>query len=91
LNGNDAENDDEQDGCVYPYSAFHLILALACMYTAMLLTDWSTMQREPSDVYRIGQSYVAVWIRIISSWICLAMYAWTLIAPVLFPDRFDWM
>jgi len=29
----------------------------------------------------------AVWVKIISSWLCCAIYVWTLIAPVVLPER----
>jgi hypothetical protein len=40
-----------------------------------------------NDVY-IGRSEVAMWIRVISSWLCMLLYIWSLIAPVLLPDRY---
>ena len=38
------------------------------------------------DVY-IGRAEVAMWMRIVSSWICMLLYIWSLLAPVLMPDR----
>ena len=38
------------------------------------------------DVY-IGRSEVAMWMRVVSSWVCILLYMWSLLAPVLFPDR----
>lgn len=38
------------------------------------------------DVY-IGRSEVAMWMRVVSSWVCMALYSWSLLAPVLLPDR----
>ncbi|KHJ75098.1 hypothetical protein OESDEN_25286, partial [Oesophagostomum dentatum] len=29
----------------------------------------------------------SVWVKIVSSWLCVALYGWTLVAPALFPDR----
>lgn len=37
---------------------------------------------------KIGRSHVAMWMRIVSSWFCLVLYAWSLLAPVVLPDRF---
>lgn len=37
---------------------------------------------------KIGRSTVAMWVRIVSSWLCLILYGWSLLAPVLMPDRF---
>lgn len=39
------------------------------------------------DVY-IGRSEVAMWVRVVSSWVCMLLYMWSLIAPVLMPDRY---
>lgn len=42
---------------------------------------------EGEDVY-IGRSETAMWMRIVSSWVCMLLYIWSLIAPVLMPDRY---
>lgn len=92
-----AARDDERNETRYNYSAFHLTFALAACYTAMLLTDWQRVKltgapRGPDEgsppVVFIGVSSRAMWMRIVSSWVCAAIYAWTLIAPILLPDRF---
>lgn len=36
----------------------------------------------------IGRSPTAMWMRVVSSWLCVALYSWSLIAPVVMPDRF---
>ena len=63
------------------------------MYVAMLLTDWNVVRAgmaaspdKENDVY-IGRSEVAMWMRVVSSWACILLYIWSLIAPVLMPDR----
>jgi len=38
------------------------------------------------DVY-IGRSEVAMWMRVVSSWVCMLLYIWSLMAPVFMPDR----
>ncbi|KAI8388922.1 serine incorporator/TMS membrane protein [Radiomyces spectabilis] len=91
------EMDDERYGSVYSYSFFHFVFAIAAMYVAMVLTNWNTITRddvsapthEDGDFVRIGQSYTAVWVKIVSGWICHLIYGWSLLAPVLMPDRFD--
>ncbi|CAI2175354.1 15693_t:CDS:2 [Funneliformis geosporum] len=61
----------------------------ASMYVAMLLTNWNNVTTTGSDeLIVIGQSYIAVWVKVISSWICLLLYSWTLVGPVLLPERF---
>lgn len=87
--------DDETIKVRYHYSSFHFIFVLATMYVAMLLTHWNIVTRSghESDDHatpvKIGHSTATMWMRIISSWVCMAIYAWTLIAPVVFPDRFS--
>lgn len=46
-----------------------------------------TTSDEATDVY-IGRSEHAMWMRVVSSWLCIALYLWSLYAPVLLPDRF---
>ncbi|KXN88468.1 Membrane protein TMS1 [Leucoagaricus sp. SymC.cos] len=88
------ERDDEKIGTRYNYSWFHIIFAGGAMYVAMLLTDWNVVSKHPidgpadpnQDVY-IGRSEVAMWMRVVSSWVCMILYIWSLWAPVLMPDR----
>ncbi|KAH7919513.1 TMS membrane protein/tumor differentially expressed protein [Leucogyrophana mollusca] len=86
--------DDERSGTRYNYSWFHVIFAIGAMYVAMLLTDWNVVSTEPGstqsdEVVYIGRSETAMWMRVVSSWVCMLLYAWSLLAPVLMPDRFD--
>lgn len=90
------ERDDERSGTRYNYSWFHVIFAIGAMYVAMLLTDWNVVKTSPmpgtpansdDDVF-IGRSEVAMWMRVVSSWVCMLLYIWSLLAPVLMPDRF---
>ncbi|PAV16116.1 TMS membrane tumor differentially [Pyrrhoderma noxium] len=89
------DRDDEKSGTRYNYAWFHCIFAIGAMYVAMLLTDWNVVKASPidgpsnpdEDVY-IGRSEVAMWMRVVSSWVCMLLYIWSLIAPVLLPDRF---
>ncbi|KAI6025300.1 serine incorporator/TMS membrane protein [Pisolithus microcarpus] len=84
--------DDERTGTRYNYSWFHVIFVIGAMYVAMLLTDWNVVSQEQGNdsdqIVRIGQSHVAMWMRIVSSWVCMLLYIWSLLAPVLMPDRF---
>lgn len=68
----------------YSYSFFHLIFALASMYSGMLLTSW-TNTSESSDSIDVG--WTSVWVRICTEWATAALYIWTLVAPLIFPDR----
>ncbi|KVH88055.1 TMS membrane protein/tumor differentially expressed protein [Cynara cardunculus var. scolymus] len=67
----------------YSYTFFHLIFALASMYSAMLLSGWSSS--ESSDLIDVG--WTSVWVRICTEWVTAGLYIWSLVAPLLFPDR----
>ncbi|KKK15231.1 membrane protein [Aspergillus ochraceoroseus] len=84
----DDTNDDERGSTQYNYSLFHIIFFLATTWVATLLTQ--NLDPEAVDDFApVGRTYWASWVKIISAWVCYAIYLWTLIAPILLPDRFD--
>lgn len=68
----------------YSYMFFHLIFALASMYSAMLLSGW-TSNSESTDLIDVG--WTSVWVRICTEWVTAGLYLWSLIAPLVLPDR----
>ncbi|XP_075032920.1 serine incorporator 3 [Mixophyes fleayi] len=76
--------DNEKDGVQYNYSFFHLLLCLASLYVMMTLTNWYS---PDADFKTITSKWPAVWFKISSSWVCLLLYTWTLVAPIFFPNR----
>ncbi|XP_052208299.1 uncharacterized protein LOC127812054 isoform X1 [Diospyros lotus] len=78
------KKDKESRPVSYSYTFFHLIFALASMYSGMLLSGW-TSSSESSDLIDVG--WTSVWVRICSEWVTAALYVWTLLAPIFFPDR----
>lgn len=68
----------------YSYMFFHLIFALASMYSAMLLSGW-TNAYESSDLTDVG--WTSTWVRICTEWVTGALYVWSLVAPLVFRDR----
>ncbi|KAI3638899.1 hypothetical protein MIR68_003397 [Amoeboaphelidium protococcarum] len=93
--GDDALNDpnfnDESDGCTYNYSFFHIIFAIGSMYVAMLLTNWDIVKTADSadEAIQLGRSWQATWVKVVTSWLAYLMYIWTLVAPLVLPDR-EW-
>ncbi|XP_032228872.1 probable serine incorporator [Nematostella vectensis] len=77
--------DDESTSVSYNYSFFHFTFFLASLYIMMTLTNWYSPQG--SDFSKLTSNWATVWVKISTSWVCLALYAWTLLAPVLMPDR----
>lgn len=86
--GGNTSHDDERSSTQYSYSMFHIIFFLATAWVATLLTsDWDDQRQD--DFATVGRTMWASWVKIVSSWLCYAMYTWTLVAPIILPDRFD--
>ncbi|EED13195.1 membrane protein TMS1, putative [Talaromyces stipitatus ATCC 10500] len=81
--------DDERGSTQYNYSLFHVIFFLATTWVATLLTQQLDPETE-GNFASVGRTYWASWVKIISAWVCYAIYLWTLIAPAMMPDRFDY-
>jgi hypothetical protein len=82
--------DDERYSTQYSYSFFHIIFLLATAWTATLLTMSVVPGSDKEENFTpVGRTYAASWVKIISAWVCYAIYVWTLVAPYLLPDRFD--
>ena len=86
------KNDDEKNGTQYNYAIFHIIFLLATAWIATLLTAQigSDHTRENGDFVPVGRTYWASWVKIVSAWVCYGIFGWTLGAPVMMPDRFDY-
>jgi len=56
----------------------------------MVLTNWvlPTGEHEKNNHdYNIDQGMTSTWVKIVSSWLTIIMYVWTLVAPIIFPER----
>eukprot|EP01103_Thecamoeba_quadrilineata_P013992 TRINITY_DN4035_c0_g1_i1.p1 TRINITY_DN4035_c0_g1~~TRINITY_DN4035_c0_g1_i1.p1 ORF type:complete len:424 (-),score=38.44 TRINITY_DN4035_c0_g1_i1:89-1360(-) len=73
----------------YNYTFFHFAFALAAMYMCQLLTNWNTLQHQTSGYQITDFGWTSVFIKMGSSWLVILLYLWSLLAPVLFPDR-EW-
>lgn len=77
--------DDEEIGVTYNYSFFHFTFLLASLYIMMVLTNWYSP--NGADFDKLTSNWASVWVKMSSSWVCVLLYGWTLIAPVIFADR----
>ena len=90
--GGNPAKDDERTSTQYNYALFHLIFFLATTWVATLLTQKMKSEQSPDgyqDFEPVGRTYWASWVKIVSAWICYAIYSWSLFAPIVLPDRFD--
>ncbi|KAF5817110.1 putative serine incorporator/TMS membrane protein [Helianthus annuus] len=79
------EEKEKNKPVTYSYSFFHIIFSLASMYSAMLLTGWSTSVGESGRLVDVG--WPSVWVRMLTSWATAGLFIWSMVAPHLFPDR----
>jgi hypothetical protein len=82
----DDSNDEEREGVTYNWSLFHVMFVLATLYVMMTLTNWYSPGVE-HGIESISANLAAVWVKAISAWLCFGIYMWTLVAPVVLPDR----
>ena len=83
--------DDEEDGVAYNYSFFNFICMICCLYCMMVMTNWYKPETAQS-LYDFSANWAAVWVQIVSSWVCVGLYIWTLVAPLCCPNRtFSWI
>ena len=71
-------------------------MTTASIYMAMLLTDWGTKDLTENNHNQTGYHNINInitggrtgmWVKIVSEWLTMILYSWTLIASRCFPDR----
>lgn len=82
--------DDERNSTQYNYSLFHVIFLLSTAWVATLLTMNVDPKDQQGDFVAVGRTYWASWVKIVSAWVCYGIYSWSLVAPAVLPDRFDY-
>jgi len=87
----DNEAEDPEGPVAYNYSFFHFTFLLATLYLGMVLTNWQSISIVTGDgvddTILVDQGMSAVWVKMVSSWVTLLLFIWTMIAPVVFPNR----
>lgn len=81
--------DDERNATQYNYTLFHVIFFLSTTWVATLLTS-NFDEKVSNDFVPVGRTYWASWAKIISAWVCYTIYIWSLVAPLVLPERFDY-
>ncbi|KAI6652119.1 Serine incorporator 2-like [Oopsacas minuta] len=73
--------DDEKERVVYSYSFYHFMSVLAALYIMMQLTNW--VQPDMANTDGFQNTWASVGVKVISSYLCHALYLWTLFAPLI--------
>uniref|UniRef100_A0A8D3BU46 Serine incorporator 5 n=1 Tax=Scophthalmus maximus TaxID=52904 RepID=A0A8D3BU46_SCOMX len=79
---------DEREATVYGYAYFHFVFFLGSLYVMMTVTNWFHYDNHKIEKLLDG-SWSVFWIKMVSCWVCLFLYMWTLFAPMICPKRFE--
>ncbi|KAH8375498.1 hypothetical protein KR200_010750 [Drosophila serrata] len=76
--------DTETEGVTYSWSLFHVVFVCASLYVMMTLTNW---YKPNSDIELFNGNEASMWVKIISSWLGVFIYGWSLAAPIILTNR----
>ena len=79
------EDEDEMEAA--NFSFFHLIMMLGACYMAMLVTSWQISGTEGTGIAGVDSGATPMWVKFATEMVCIVLYFWTLIAPILCGDR----
>jgi len=96
LDASNESSSDDDEVTSESWWSFHLMMLACSVYFAMLLTDWSS---QPPDIHGIplvrgaAQEYnvslSTFWVKVVSQWVALLVYGWTLLAPYMLRETRD--
>lgn len=87
----DVNQRDSEEAHVFSISAatilFQFLMMLSAMYMSMLCTNWGNISifNDTVDFYTANDT--SFWLKIVCQWISMSVYIFSLLAPLIFPDR----
>jgi len=87
----DNERTNGKEAHVFPVTTativFQALMILAAVYYAMLLTNWGnpTLFTDTTNFFQANNT--SFWVKLVAQWVTIIIYLFSLIAPLLFPDR----
>mmetsp|Transcript_13129 Transcript_13129/g.11607 ORF Transcript_13129/g.11607 Transcript_13129/m.11607 type:complete len:300 (+) Transcript_13129:390-1289(+) len=89
---------DSEGSFIFPVSYnmiyFHIMMIFACCYYAMLLSNWNDLSATLDPIESEKNNYFrsdlySKWMKLISQFACYIVFFWSLLGPIVLPDR-DW-
>lgn len=80
----DHHNENAFEPVAYNYTWFHVVMGLGSMYIGSLLSNWGSDQVSR---WIVDKSMVSVYMKAASAFVVCLLYIWTLVAPIVLPDR----
>jgi len=85
FNSDSGDDDEDYNNNVWK---LNLVLLLVSCFFTVSLTGWGSVEKaDGGDASNPQAGHANLWIIIVSQWFTFLLYAWTLVAPRLFPDR----
>lgn len=77
------------------YAWFHFVFFLAGMYITAVLTNWAmpvlhesrSSSSSSETVVQVDYGVASMWIKVVTSWVSVLLYVWTLVAPLVLTER----
>ncbi len=79
----DEHNERGFEPVAYNYTWFHAVMGLGSMYIGSLLSNWGSGVAS----WVVDKSMVSVYLKAISAFVVCLLYIWTLVAPIVLPNR----
>ena len=87
----DTPNGAKKDSYVFPVSlatmVFQAFMIFVSIYYAMLITNWGRPHVRDDDYEYFISAWAGFWVKIVVSWIMCGLYLFSLLAPLIFPNR----
>ena len=58
----------------------HLVCMFSCCYMSCVLVNWDVLSND-EEKWSVDHSLAAMWVKIVSQWICLLLFFWAIVAP----------
>eukprot|EP00656_Telonema_subtile_P033393 TRINITY_DN3699_c0_g1_i3.p1 TRINITY_DN3699_c0_g1~~TRINITY_DN3699_c0_g1_i3.p1 ORF type:complete len:186 (-),score=33.84 TRINITY_DN3699_c0_g1_i3:141-698(-) len=83
----DRKDDVVDNTSVWALVRYHVVMMLASMYMTMVLCSWEIDSPDTTTLQNFGINKWSMVVKLVSQWVAVVLYIWTLVAPRLFPDR----
>jgi hypothetical protein len=83
--GTEEAQDWGDTSVIQRFMTFHFIMVVCTMFMTLTIVNWSTnVTGEKATLQDFGTGTAVVWVKMLSQWLAMLLYAWTIIAPRVF-------
>ena len=80
-------NPEDVPAPAYSPRYFFLIYLGSACYLLLVFLNWQLDSAVPDSPWVVGTSRVSLWVTMVTGWVCLVLYLWTVIAPRILVNR----